>query len=34
MKITLEETDNVLDIAEDKTSKLENIRVGITQNKV
>lgn len=34
MKITLEGTDNVLDMAEEKTSKLEKIEIGITPNKV
>lgn len=34
MKITLEGTENVLDIAEEKTSKLKKKEGEITQNKV
>lgn len=33
IKTTPEGTDNISDIAEEKTSKLEKIEIGITQNK-
>lgn len=34
MKITLEGTDNRVDMTEEKTRKLEKIEIGITPNKV
>lgn len=34
MKITLEGTNNIVDMTEEKTSKLEKIEIEITPNKV
>ena len=34
IKLTLEGTNNILDIAEERTSKLEKTEIEITQNKV
>ena len=34
IKLTLEGTNNILDIAEERTRKLEKTEIEITQNKV